>query len=898
MATPPSFTYSGVVYVATGSQTEFALTSTSGKAIGYLLSDHISVSTSADEGENWTKLNTPADYSFSTQGTRVVLTAAPTVDTWVLLKRTTPKDENWVDYQAGNLLTAGQLNEFESWQLYIDQELDDEIDYTRGEVNDSIDDLKTELNDKIDDVESNLQDQIDVIDGSTPGSAVKGVTGTAPITVNNTNDQTPVVGIDESTSSDDPNALTSDTRVMSEKAIDEAFKQYVGTGPASTQKTGQFRIDNSGASPQLFYWDGSAWVQMQTKGDTGDPGAIGPPPGLQDPAATATTIPTKPDGSIGDAVALVSQDPETMALQFSFGVPHGIQGPEGPVSTTPGPPPGLQDPATVVNNVPNNPDGSPGDATVSIAQDGSGDLQFSFGVPVGIQGIQGEKGEKGDAGTGVTYKGSIDVTTASPPANPDSGDFYVNTVTGSTSWPGLGGTVVENERIIWNDTNSTWDGYEPAAAERIDLSYSAAADKGVVLNSGGSDATVPLVTSSNAGLMSPAEHSKLIGIQAGAQVNPDLSNYMQQGQNVSLLNNDAGYITSADVPSVPVTSVNDKTGDVYLGLQEITDQGNTTTKSIFIGNGPKIQLNAGDGSASFSAGVTTHGFNSTNGIATSPGVYINNDSGTPDQLNSALLISNSAGEGTVDIKSEGSAKFSSVESNIELNNDYGLQVYKKTTDVNAIGFGLFSNIGGTGEQKIAFKADGSGSFSGDVDVRQLDVGTPVHDAVAGVNNSSFRRSHSSLNLDCLVRLPLVTDPASPTGQSILTASTNGTQVFNVGTDGSASFAAGKITLQTSGKIETVGNTSAVHIGLDKDADKVPFNIYDTSDSNQSLARIAGDGSAEFASGEFSVLASGSIRTNSQIYISDKTTLSSNGDAEFAGTITAGGYRIDQLTTLP
>ena len=38
--------------------------------------------------------------------------------TWVRLKRTTPMDDNWVDYQSGNLLTAGQLNEFETWQLY------------------------------------------------------------------------------------------------------------------------------------------------------------------------------------------------------------------------------------------------------------------------------------------------------------------------------------------------------------------------------------------------------------------------------------------------------------------------------------------------------------------------------------------------------------------------------------------------------------------------------------------------------------------------------------------------------------------------------------------------------------------------------------------------------------
>ena len=132
MATPPFFTYSGVVYIGTGSQVEFALTSSAGKPIGYLLPKHISVSVSSDDGATWTVLDTPADYTFSAQGTRVVLTTAPVVDDWVQIKRTTPMDDNWVDYQSGNLLTAGQLNEFESWLIYIDQELADRDAFVDG----------------------------------------------------------------------------------------------------------------------------------------------------------------------------------------------------------------------------------------------------------------------------------------------------------------------------------------------------------------------------------------------------------------------------------------------------------------------------------------------------------------------------------------------------------------------------------------------------------------------------------------------------------------------------------------------------------------------------------------------------------------------------------------------
>ena len=127
-----------------GSKNQFALTSSEGNAIGYLLPEHIALDLSADEGENWTVLNTPADYTFTAQGTQVVLTTAPVVGAWLRIKRNTPLDKNWVDYQSGNLLTAGQLNEFESWQLYIDQELKDAQDHMTGQVFPGVDGLITE----------------------------------------------------------------------------------------------------------------------------------------------------------------------------------------------------------------------------------------------------------------------------------------------------------------------------------------------------------------------------------------------------------------------------------------------------------------------------------------------------------------------------------------------------------------------------------------------------------------------------------------------------------------------------------------------------------------------------------------------------------------------------------
>ena len=537
MATPPSFTYSGVVYVGNGSTTEFALTSTAGKAIGYLLPEHISVSTSADDGATWTTLNTPADYSFSTQGTRVVLTTAPLVDTWLRLQRTTPMDENWVDYQSGNLLTAGQLNEFETWQLYIDQELADQLDY---------------------------------VDGSVDGEAVKSITGVEPIEVDDTNEQTPAISIDETDSTGDPNALTSDTRVMSEKAIDEAFKQYIGSAPTTGKKIGQLRIDPNGAIPSTFYWSGTAWVQVQTKGDVGPEGPPGPAPGLQSPPATAANVPLNGDGSLGTATADVLQDPSTKDLKFLFGIPVGQKGDKGDAgadSTVPGPAPGLQSPAAVANNIANEPDGSVGQATAAVAQDGSGDLRFTFGIPVGAQGPSGPPGE------GVDYKGPIDATTAPQPSTKSNGDFYVNTKAGTSTWPGLS-TVTQNDRLIWNGNTSQWDRYVPPPITGIDLSWSQAVNSGTVDNAAGTNAVIPVVDGTYAGLMHPTEHTKLNGIQAGAEVNPDLSNYLEKGDNVSELTNDAGYITASDVPT-PATPT----------LQSVLDEGNTSTTDLWIGTG-------------------------------------------------------------------------------------------------------------------------------------------------------------------------------------------------------------------------------------------------------------------------------------------------------------------------
>ena len=123
----PTYEYSGVCYTATSGQTTFALTSTAGNPIGYLSPSHIHVRTSANSGETWVSLPVDTAWNFADPATSIVLVTPATAGVWVDIQRKTPIDQDWIDFQAGSLLTAGQLNEAETFSLYCDQEIVDGI---------------------------------------------------------------------------------------------------------------------------------------------------------------------------------------------------------------------------------------------------------------------------------------------------------------------------------------------------------------------------------------------------------------------------------------------------------------------------------------------------------------------------------------------------------------------------------------------------------------------------------------------------------------------------------------------------------------------------------------------------------------------------------------------------
>jgi hypothetical protein len=471
---------------------------------------------------------------------------APTTAQKLKIKRVTPETDQIVEWDDGSYLIAEDLNTSDLQWLYLIQEKSDWL---------------TLLEDK----------------------KVAAIQADAPITVDNSDPLHPTIGADLITTSEaeeDPD-VSGDTQLLTPGATDRIYANIVGTGAdypgtGNAGKHGKIRLLTSGDTPDMFYWDSTQakWIQVQTQGTTGsqgpkgDPASLqdppaeattvalkadgslgdatatttqdsdgkmffsfgipagqsgpastvpGPKPGLQDTAATATNVANKGDGTVGDATAAVNQDGDG-DLQFQFGIPVGEQGPKGdvgPTSTVPGPPPGLQDPATSVSNVAVNDDGSAGNATASVTADSSKDLKFTFGIPVGATGA---KGDRGETGTGVTYKGKIDATADAEPVDPDNGDYYVNTGDGSSSWTGVG-TVDSGDRLIWNNTDSKWDDVPLPDATAVNLSYTASATDGKVMNSSGTDATVPLVNNTNAGLMSPSQNDKLSDIEGDAQVN-------------------------------------------------------------------------------------------------------------------------------------------------------------------------------------------------------------------------------------------------------------------------------------------------------------------------------------------------------------------------------------------
>lgn len=104
------------------------------------------------------------------------------------------------------------------------------------------------------------------------------------------------------------------------------------------------------------------------------------------------------------------------------------------------------------------------------------------------------------------------------------------------------------------------------------LAYTASPTGGTVTSDTGTDATLTLADATNAGLMAPAQHSKLAGIASGATANATDAQLRDRGthtgtQTASTISD----FTSAASAAAPVQSVAGRTGTVTIAAADITD---------------------------------------------------------------------------------------------------------------------------------------------------------------------------------------------------------------------------------------------------------------------------------------------------------------------------------------
>ena len=296
---------------------------------------------------------------------KIKMGTAPAAGTKLTIRRETPEDKQIVQWTDGSHLIADDLNKSDRQWLYLGEEHHDVIIRI-------IWGLPPVPGPGLPDDLFGLWNRL-----ARNKDANKGTTDEVAQTIDKT---------DQLKGDANSPQNGEDNYVLTLGAISERLDLIKGDGSSypGTGNTGQLGKLRVNSSNKLFFWDQSlstpAWVEI-VGGEAGAAATIA--------VGTTTTLDAGKD-------ATVANSGTSSAAVFDFGIPKGAKGDDGDPGSKgdPGPAPGLQDPATAVSNVANKADGSVGDATVSVAQDASNDLKFTFGIPVGI------KGDKGDPGTG------------------------------------------------------------------------------------------------------------------------------------------------------------------------------------------------------------------------------------------------------------------------------------------------------------------------------------------------------------------------------------------------------------------------------------------------------------------------------------------------------------------
>ena len=408
----PTYEYSGVCYTATSGQIIFALTSTDGNPIGYLSPLHIHVRSSADSGETWKILQVGIDWVFGDSAviearrqellaageevddisdpTTIVLTTPATGGEWIDIQRKTPIDEDWVDFQAGSLLTAGQLNDAETFSLYCDQEISDSV----SGLTPLVSQIVAGENITISPTDGTGQVTINASGG---GGAVDSVNGqTGDVVLDAADVGAIAVGGAVTKLTAGSNITLSPASGTGEVEISAAGGGGGGAVDSVNGQTGDVVLDAAdvGALPSSY----SAPVSS-VNSKTGDV------------VLTASDVGALPDTYVPPAAPVVSVNGETGVVVLDASdvgaLPSSYAAPVDSVNSKTG--------AVVLNAADV---GALGVTATAVDSDKLG------GKPASDYVIQSEIADVWE------FKGIIDPTTENPPANPDVGDIYASDVAG------------------------------------------------------------------------------------------------------------------------------------------------------------------------------------------------------------------------------------------------------------------------------------------------------------------------------------------------------------------------------------------------------------------------------------------------------------------------------------
>jgi hypothetical protein len=187
----------------------------------------------------------------------------------------------------------------------------------------------------------------------------------------------------------------------------------------------------------------------------------------------------------------------------------------------------------------------------------------------------------------LSYNGTAWVPASAPPADISGSSIgQLNDVNTTTSAPTNG------QFLSWNSAAGEWVP-TTGGGGGANLSYTASPANGVVASDSGTDATLTVADGTNAGLMAPADFTKLGGIASGATSVTDNSQ----------IANSAGYLTDVVLDTTPQLGGNlDINGNYIVS----TSGGNVELAPDTTGD-VVIRGNTSDGSVTLNCTANTHG---------------------------------------------------------------------------------------------------------------------------------------------------------------------------------------------------------------------------------------------------------------------------------------------------